>query len=351
MNQVDRLMRDALTGYLEARVPHDIDLGVQVDAKLTQLPRSPRRGRLAVLVLAHNEEALVGRCVASLRDQTYPRSRYRVIVIADNCTDRTAESAAIPGVEVFERHDDARRGQYHALCWAMDQLRAEPEPIDGVVFVNADSVADRDLLRHLGTALDEGADFAQAQYVIVGDRTSRPSRLFAAASRLLRRVHLSRPAIRPDNGVVFSRRLWDAFAGAEGLRRPDFRPRLVAAARILGPSRRTPASRRTHAARGMKLPLAEILAASSPIAALVVAWPWPTYLHIVVGLAGPFAYLVNRCLLSLLAWKALGQMEPSKVMELMATITDPPLRTPETGQSKVRGRTVSGSPDSPETSR
>src|SRR5215471_18855991 len=46
--------------------------------------------RLVVLVPAHDEEPLVGRCVASLREQSYPRSGHRIVVIADNCRDRSA---------------------------------------------------------------------------------------------------------------------------------------------------------------------------------------------------------------------------------------------------------------------
>jgi hypothetical protein len=44
-------------------------------------------------VPAHDEEELVGRCVRSLLEQTYPRSQYRVAVVADNCSDGTAAAA------------------------------------------------------------------------------------------------------------------------------------------------------------------------------------------------------------------------------------------------------------------
>ena len=119
--------------------------------------------RLAVLVPAHDEEELVGRCVSALRAQTYPSSRRRVVVIADNCGDRTAEVAAAAGAEVLERRDDHRRGKGHALRWAMDRLLAETEPPDAVVVVDADSIADRELLGELAAALATGADVAQAE--------------------------------------------------------------------------------------------------------------------------------------------------------------------------------------------
>jgi 1,2-diacylglycerol 3-beta-glucosyltransferase len=216
--------------------------------------------RLAVLVPAHDEEELVGRCVTSLREQTYPSARYRVIVIADNCGDRTAQVAAAAGAEVLERRDD-RLGKGHALRWAMDRLLAEPEPPDAVVVVDADSVAGRDLLTHLAGALAAGADAAQAEYLVLADGQSTRARLVAAAFLLFHRVRfggraaLGLPASLVGNGMLFSRRLleehpWSAFTGVEDLeytielRLAGVRPRFVAAATVAGPV--------PHGYRGMR---------------------------------------------------------------------------------------------------
>ncbi len=99
------------------------------------------RWRLAVVVPAHNEEALIARCLASLSDQTYPRSLYRVVVVADNCSDRTAQISRALGIEVMERLDEHARGKGHALRWAMDRLLAADHPPDAIVVVDADSIA------------------------------------------------------------------------------------------------------------------------------------------------------------------------------------------------------------------
>lgn len=208
--------------------------------------------RLAVLVPAHDEEPLVGRCVASLRQQAYPRSHCRVIVIADNCTDRTAAVARAAGAEVLERRDERRHGKGHALRWAMDRVLAGPEPPDGVVVVDADSVADRELLAHLAAALAGGADAAQAEYLVLAGGESVRARLVAAAFLLFHRVRLGGraalglPASLVGNGMLFSRRLllalpWNAFTGVEDLeytielRLAGCRPRFVPAARVMGP--------------------------------------------------------------------------------------------------------------------
>src|SRR5215831_19030846 len=75
------------------------------------------RTRLAVLVPAHDEEALIGRCVASLKAQTYPHTLYRIVVVADNCSDRTAAVAQAAGADVLERRDGRAQGKGHALRW------------------------------------------------------------------------------------------------------------------------------------------------------------------------------------------------------------------------------------------
>lgn len=49
--------------------------------------------RFLVLVPAHNEEAVIGDIVQNLNEMDYPRELYDFYILADNCTDRTAEIA------------------------------------------------------------------------------------------------------------------------------------------------------------------------------------------------------------------------------------------------------------------
>ncbi|HKA09597.1 MAG TPA: WecB/TagA/CpsF family glycosyltransferase [Candidatus Dormibacteraeota bacterium] len=210
------------------------------------------RPRLAVLVPAHDEEALIGRCLTSLSEQTYPRELYRVVVIADNCSDGTSLIASASGAEVMERHDARALGKGYALRWAMDRLLAEESPPDGVVVVDADSIADRDMLAGLAAALATGAEAAQAEYQVLTADASVPSRLVAAAFLLFHRVRLGGraalglPSSLVGNGMLFSRRLlatvpWNAFTGVEdleytiNLRMAGFGPRFVSSARLMGP--------------------------------------------------------------------------------------------------------------------
>jgi len=91
-------------------------------------------GRIAILVPAHDEEALIGATVAELMRQL--REGDRLLVVADNCADGTAAAAARAGARVVERTDPARRGKGYALQFGLDALRADPPDI--VCVIDAD---------------------------------------------------------------------------------------------------------------------------------------------------------------------------------------------------------------------
>lgn len=91
---------------------------------------------LAILVPAHNESNGIGVTLKSLLAQvTIPES---IIVIADNCTDDTAQVARQYGVSVIERHDDVKRGKGFALDYGMQYLKNTVQPPEIVMIVDAD---------------------------------------------------------------------------------------------------------------------------------------------------------------------------------------------------------------------
>lgn len=90
--------------------------------------------RVAVLVPAHNEEAGIGETLTTLIPNLKPQDK--LIVIADNCTDTTAEIAIAHGSTTIERHDPEHRGKGYALDFGLKYLQAEPP--DVVVIIDAD---------------------------------------------------------------------------------------------------------------------------------------------------------------------------------------------------------------------
>jgi exopolysaccharide biosynthesis WecB/TagA/CpsF family protein len=205
-----------------------------------------------VLVPAHDEEQLIRRCIESLLAQTYPRTLYRVIVIADNCSDLTASNASAAGAEVIVREEPGARGKGQALRYAMDRVLAAPNPPDAVVVVDADSVADRDLLTGLERELAAGHSVVQGDYTVIIEPGSPRSAMVAAGFLLFHRVRfggrarLGMAANLVGNGMLFARPVleahpWNAFSGVEDLeysmrlRLAGIRPRFAATAMVAGP--------------------------------------------------------------------------------------------------------------------
>lgn len=93
-----------------------------------------RQGSLTVLMPAHNEESIIAATLTNLAQQL--DSLQQVVVVADNCSDRTAEVAASLGARVVERHDPARAGKGYALDFGLKTLQTDPP--DVVIMIDAD---------------------------------------------------------------------------------------------------------------------------------------------------------------------------------------------------------------------
>jgi cellulose synthase/poly-beta-1,6-N-acetylglucosamine synthase-like glycosyltransferase len=142
-------------------------------------PASSRiRPRLAVIVPAHDEERHLAATLRSIRCQL--RIGDRLVVVADNCTDRTAAVAAAGFAEVVVRNDPAAPGKGHALDAGIRYL--EDTPPEVVVFVDADCQLGHGSLDALaGTAQATGRP-AQGCYLILaaaGARRDLPVAEFA----------------------------------------------------------------------------------------------------------------------------------------------------------------------------
>ena len=77
----------------------------------------------------------------NLSQLAYPKDQYTVYVVADNCTDNTAELARETGwVRVYERFDEIKRGKGYALNWLLQKLEEDQSVHDAYVIFDADSV-------------------------------------------------------------------------------------------------------------------------------------------------------------------------------------------------------------------
>lgn len=98
---------------------------------------------ITVLIPAHNEELLLPSTIASLLAQSYQPTR--VIVVADNCTDSTAQIAREAGVEVFEPVGNFGK-KAGALNQALEWLLPFHGDNDAVMVMDADTRLDEGFL-------------------------------------------------------------------------------------------------------------------------------------------------------------------------------------------------------------
>ncbi len=122
--------------------------------------------RLAVLIPAHNEEAIISGILQDVKSQMQDNDR--AIVIADNCEDATAEVAKSYGAEVFERFDQTDRGKAYALRFALEKLEADPPEV--VIVVDADCRISADALAHLSSKAAKLDRPVQGSYIF-GEQT------------------------------------------------------------------------------------------------------------------------------------------------------------------------------------
>jgi 1,2-diacylglycerol 3-beta-glucosyltransferase len=167
------------------------------------------RRRLAVIIPAHNESLLIEDTVKAVVNQDYPKDKYCVMVVADNCSDDTASLAAAAGARILERDKDPGKGQglKDALGVLLD------ESWDGFLIVDADSLLDVNGLTEINHLLANGRQVFQLRYGIRNPTESLRTRLFELsmasfnALRPLGRTRMGISAGISGNGFGFSRQV------------------------------------------------------------------------------------------------------------------------------------------------
>ena len=110
--------------------------------------------RLAVLIAAHNEAAVIGGALDALAAQRYPAAGFDVFVVADNCQDETAAIARRAGATAFERFTDGPSTKGQALAWLWQHIRHRGH--GGVVVLDADNQVAPDFLGAMSAQLARG---------------------------------------------------------------------------------------------------------------------------------------------------------------------------------------------------
>ncbi len=201
---------------------------------------APGTRRYLLLIPAHNEEALIGRALASLTRVDYDRDRFEACVIADNCTDGTAGIAAQHNARVLERHDASRKGKGFAIEWAMKQV--DLGAFDAVVIADADNLIDPGFFRGLDEVLDGGRRAVQCNNCLANSRDT----VFTGVIHLSRTINnelyhhvkhrIGLSSYLMGNGMCFTTRLLKEHPWMTGTMAEDYEyyAKLVASGEIVG---------------------------------------------------------------------------------------------------------------------
>lgn len=179
-----------------------------------------------VVIPAHNESSSIENSVKGVSLQDYPKNLVQVYVIADNCSDDTADVARSAGANVIERQSD-RKSKGFALEDCIPGI-LEESACDAIIVMDADSVLQADAMKYFSGALDSGMNRIQGLYVGLNPDASWRTKLMEWAFSLFNGVYLSGITAMGisshlrGNGMCFSREAllkhpWKASGLAEDL--------------------------------------------------------------------------------------------------------------------------------------
>lgn len=120
-----------------------------------------KKHRFIIALPANNEESVIGNLIKSLKMQDYDKSLFDIYVIADNCTDRTAEVARENGVIVYERFDETKKTKGYALNWFLGKMKDKKDDYDALLVFDADNVVDKNFLNVMNKKLCQGEVLVQ----------------------------------------------------------------------------------------------------------------------------------------------------------------------------------------------
>jgi cellulose synthase/poly-beta-1,6-N-acetylglucosamine synthase-like glycosyltransferase len=116
-----------------------------------QIRKLDRWPKITVLMPAHNEAQVIAETLKGLKSG--PARNCRIVVVAHNCTDQTAEIARRMGAETIIVNNPEERGKGYALAGGIEHLQTEPPDI--VVVVDADCTLSNDAIEHLASVVCE----------------------------------------------------------------------------------------------------------------------------------------------------------------------------------------------------
>ena len=117
-----------------------------------------KKHKYAIVIAARNEEAVIGNLLDSIKKQDYPSNLITTFVVADNCTDKTADVARKNGAICYERFDNERKTKGFALQYLFKKIEEDygTQSFEGYFVFDADNLLKNDFITRMNEAFDSG---------------------------------------------------------------------------------------------------------------------------------------------------------------------------------------------------
>ena len=120
-----------------------------------------KQHKFMAIIPAHNEAKVIRNLIDSLQNQNYPKELIDIYVIADNCTDNTAEIARDAGAIVYERNDPKKKTKGYAMQWFLNKKIEENADYDAFFVFDADNIVMPDFTVNMNKKLCQGEEIVQ----------------------------------------------------------------------------------------------------------------------------------------------------------------------------------------------
>lgn len=118
--------------------------------------KSQKQNKFGVVICARNEENVIGNLLDSINRQDYPSELVKIFLVADNCTDNTAQVGRDHGATVIERFNNELVGKGYALDMLFKKLLDEKDDCDVYIIFDADNLVDKNFIKEMNVNFNRG---------------------------------------------------------------------------------------------------------------------------------------------------------------------------------------------------
>ena len=156
------ILREALVYIVTFFATYNFIISMCSLIKFKDKPLNINKNHKFMAILpAHNEQTVIGNLIDSLNNQDYDKDLLDIYVIADNCTDNTANVAREHGAIVLERFDEEHKTKGYALNWFLQQKIKENADYDAFFIFDADNIVDKNFTKNMNKKLCQGEEVVQ----------------------------------------------------------------------------------------------------------------------------------------------------------------------------------------------